>query len=117
MKLGLERAHAAAERRDFEAVGNELRELESVFRQHIADEEAQILGFLIKQLGVKGAADEIKVFQQHRPIYKLLEEVTELAELSSGELEASQSKLNTLFSEHAQAEEASVFPRAISLHR
>lgn len=63
MKEGLQRAKKAAGTHDFEAVGSALRELEPVFRQHIADEESQILGLLMERLGVEGATDEISVFR------------------------------------------------------
>lgn len=117
MRKGLQRAKEAAGKNDFGAVSRTLRELEPVFRQHIADEEAQILGLLVKQLGVKGAADEIRVFRQHKPIYQLMKKVEELAVMPTSELAANQAKLDTLFNEHTAAEEAGVFPRAVSLHR
>ena len=114
MKDGLVRAKTAADRRDFAAVIRELRELEPVFRQHIADEESQILRLLIHELGVKGAEEEIKVFQQHRPIHQLMQTVAELASKSPAELEASQAKLEALFDDHTAAEEKRVFPKALS---
>lgn len=114
MRGGLLKAKEAATRRDFEAVRNELRKLDPVFRQHIADEESQILGLLVRQLGVKGAEEEIKVFQQHRPIYRLMQKVSELASMSANELEANQAELNELFDRHTKAEEERVFPRARS---
>ncbi len=117
MREGLRRAKEAAGRQDFEDLSRALRELDPVFRQHIADEEAQILRFLIEQLGVKGAADEIKVFQQHRPIYQLMKRVTELAAMPAAELQADQVKLKAMFDDHTLAEEQRVFPRALSLLR
>jgi hemerythrin-like domain-containing protein len=115
MKEGLLRAEDAANRGNFETVSQELKDLDPVFRQHIADEESQILGMLVRLLGVAGAKEEIKVFQQHRPIYQLMRNVTELAAMSTAELQANQTKLNALFDEHAAAEEERVFPRARSL--
>lgn len=115
MRAGLQKAEEATERHDFEAVRSALKGLEPVFRQHIADEESQILGLLIKQLGVKGAAEEIRVFQQHRPIYQLMRKVTELTAMSAVELQANQTKLNALFDEHTTIEEARVFPRAATI--
>lgn len=115
MRGVLQRAREAAGKQDFEAVGGALRELEPVFRQHIADEESQILGLLIEGLGVKGAAAEIGIFQQHRPIYQLMKKVAELAAMAPAELEANHARLNALFDEHTAAEEAHVFPRATSL--
>ncbi|MDG6902429.1 MAG: hypothetical protein JRM80_10800 [Nitrososphaerota archaeon] len=117
MKEGLRRARDAAGRKSFDEAGAELRKVDPIFRQHIADEESQILGLLIRRLGVKGAADEIRVFQQHRPIYQLMKKVSELAALSSAELEGRQGELEELFELHTKAEEASVFPRAKGLSR
>ncbi len=115
MREGLGWAREAAHRRDFEGVGRALRAVDQVFRQHIADEESQILGLLIAKLGAKGAEAEILVFRQHRPIYGLMEKVKELASRSAAELEESQEELDNLFETHTLAEEASVFPRALSL--
>jgi hypothetical protein len=115
MKDGLRRAQDAAREGDFEAVGRALKELDPVFRQHIADEEATILGLLIKTLGVKGAEAEIIVFRQHRPIYQLMQKVGELAKKSPSQLHSSQSELESLFEEHTLAEEGRVFPRALGL--
>jgi hypothetical protein len=117
MREGLLRAKEAASRRDFEAVSRALRDLDPVFRQHIADEESQILRLLVGQLGVKGAAEEIRVFQQHRPIYQLMQSVGELASKEAVELEVEQSKLGTLFDNRTTAEEGAVFPEAPSLYK
>ncbi len=115
MKEGIRKATAAAAGKDFEGVRTALREVDPVFRQHIADEEAQVLGLLIAKLGVKGAEAEIAVFRQHRPIYNLMEKVSELAKLSSAELAVSQSELEKLFEEHTAMEEERVFRKAVSL--
>lgn len=117
MREGLRRAKAAADRRDFRAVIYELKELDPVFRQHIADEESQVLRLLIQELGVKEAEDDIKVFQQHRPIYRLMQMVSELASKSPSELEADQAELSAIFDEHTAAEEGRVFPKAISCYK
>ena len=115
MKAGLLRAKDAATRHDFQAVGIELRRIDIVFRQHIADEESQILRLLVGRLGKEGAADEIRVFQQHRPIYALMQKLSELAEMSSDELATRQAELDALFEEHTEAEQSRVFPRVLSL--
>ena len=115
MKEGLLRARESAARNDYGAVLTELVRLDPLFKQHIADEESTVLGFLIRQLGVKGAAAEIRVFQQHRPIYRLMKKVTELASMSAAELQANQTELNDLFGLHTAVEEKDVFPRAKSI--
>ena len=114
---GIRKAREAAAKKDFEGVREELQRVDPVFRQHIADEEAQILGLLIRKKGVKGAAEEIEVFRQHRPIYNLMRLVQELASRSSAELEGSQEELERMFELHRKAEEEQVFPRALSLDR
>ena len=78
MAAALARLEAAATEGDFDGIAETLGELDPVFRQHIADEESQILRLLIEEVGVKGAEAEIKVFQQHRPIYKLMQLISEL---------------------------------------
>ena len=115
MTEGLRRAHEAAHNGDFASAGRMLRELDPLFRQHIVDEESQILGLLVRTVGVEGAEKEISVFRQHGPIYSLMLKVSELAAASAVELESKESELEALFSEHALAEESWVFPRAASL--
>ena len=117
MAAGLSRMREAAAEGDFDAVVAALEELDSVFRQHIADEEAHILRLLIGELGVKGAEAEIKVFQQHRPIHRLMQLVAELASKSAPEIAADQRRLNDLFLEHTSLEEQGVFPRALRIRR
>jgi len=107
MGEGLPRTKEAADRKDFDAASRALKQLDGVFRQHIADEEAQIIRLLVGERGVKGAEEEIKVFQQHRPIYRLMQTVAELATKKESELESDQAKLNALFDDHAAAEKES----------
>jgi hypothetical protein len=113
MKDDLLRVREAAESKNFEAASKTLEELDRTFRRHIADEEGQVLRFLIDVYGVKGAEDEIRVFQQHRPIHALLETIKKLAILPPDELATHEDSLSTLFDEHTFAEENAVFPRAI----
>lgn len=114
MREGPLKAKEAAGKRDFDAVHSAPREVGPVFRQHIADEESHVLGLLIERMGVKGAVEEIKVFQQHRPIYQLMKEVMGLAAMPAAELAANQTKLSAMFDEHTAAEEGRVFPRVMS---
>jgi len=117
MEEGLARVRDAARRDDFRGVSTAMKELDPIFRQHIVDEESQILRLLVGELGVKGAEEEIRVFQQHRPIHRLMEAVSELASKSAPELETEQSKLSSLFMEHTASEERGVFPRALGLSK
>jgi hypothetical protein len=117
MSEGLRRMKEAAHRGDLDSVSRTLKQLDPVFRQHIADEEGQILRLLIQELGRRDAEEEIKVFQQHRPIYRMMQTVSELASREPAELEAEQAKLNALFEEHTRSEEKRVFPRALGCYR
>ena len=117
MKSDLEEVEKAVSKRDFVAAAGILRGLDGLFRQHIADEEAQVLRLLIDAYGLKGAEDGILVFRQHRPIYDLMEQVKKLASISTEELASNEDRLKRLFDEHTLAEESRVFPRAISTFR
>jgi hypothetical protein len=116
MKEGLRRMKEAADRKDFKDVSKALKQLDPVFRQHVADEEAQILRLLVGELGRKGADEEIRVFQQHRPIYRLMQTIAELAPKKAADLEAEQAKLGELFDDHTRAEEQRVFPKALDCY-
>jgi hemerythrin-like domain-containing protein len=117
MKRDLAKIRRAVSKRDFLSASGILRELDGLFKQHIADEEAQVLRILIDAYGVKGADDAIKVFRQHRPIYDLMEEVKRLASLSMEELASDEDRLRQLLDEHTLAEESRVFPRAMSTYK
>jgi len=117
MEAGLVKIGDAAARSDYAEVSGVLKEIDPLFRQHIADEESQILRLLIGELGVKGAEEEIRVFQQHTPIHTLMQLVGELASKSAAELRNEQSKLRELFAKHAAVEESRVFPKALGICR
>jgi hypothetical protein len=104
----------SVESREFSSAAKILGELDHLFRQHIADEEAHVLRLLIQAHGVKGADEAIVVFRQHRPIYRLMTEVKKLALLCPEELVMNEARLKSMFEEHKQAEEARVFPKALS---
>lgn len=113
MRRGLERVREAIRLQDYGSVSASLQDLEPVFRQHIADEESQILRVLIGSLGTKGAAEEIRVFQQHRPIHLLMQKVSELASRPTAELPEEREELERLLDSHFLAEENEVFPKAL----
>jgi len=104
----------STETKDFTRAAAILKDLDQLFRQHIADEEAQVLLLLIEAYGVKGAEFAIAVFRQHRPIYQLIREVEKLASLPPDELARDETKLRALLMEHTRAEEAHIFPNALS---
>ena len=117
MKRDLTEVRQAVSKGDFLTASRVLRELDSLFKQHIADEEAQVLRILIDAYGVKGADDAIRIFRQHRPIYDLMEEVKRLASLSVEELASDEDRLRQLLEDHTLAEESRVFPRAILTYK
>jgi len=117
MKEKLANISQCVSRGDFTSAAAVLLQLDGLFRQHIADEEAQVLRVLIGAYGVIGAEEAITVFRQHRPIYQLMQEVKQLASLSPEELASDETKLRSMLEEHTAAEESHVFPRATSTHR
>jgi hemerythrin-like domain-containing protein len=117
MKAGLEEVRLAVSRKDFASAATTLGELDALFKQHIADEEAQVLRLLIDAYGVEGADDAVKVFRQHRPIYDLMNEVKKLASLSEEELASDEARLKRLLDDHTFAEEVRVFLRAASTYK
>ena len=106
----------SVESREFSSAAEILGGLDRLFRQHIADEEAQVLRLLIEAYGVKGADEAIVIFRQHRPIYQLMEEVKKLALLSPKELALNEASLRNMLEGHTQAEENRVFPKALSTY-
>lgn len=103
--------------REFSLAVETLGELDRLFRQHIADEEAQVLRILIESYGREGAEDAIMVFRQHRPIYQLMEEVRRFTSLSAEELALKEARLSDMLEGHTKAEEGRVFPKALSTFR
>jgi hypothetical protein len=89
----------------------------ATFRQHIADEEGQVLRLLIEAYGKEGAEEAIKVFRQHRPIYALMQTVEKFSELEAQELSLREAQLTELLGDHALTEEKRIFPGAISASR
>jgi len=114
-KLATVKRHA--DNRDYPAAAKAIRELDALFRQHIVDEEAQVLRLLIDAYGVKGAEEAIVIFRQHRPIYTLVEEVKKLASLSAEELASNEASLKSLLEGHTKSEEDRIFPMALFLPR
>jgi hemerythrin-like domain-containing protein len=117
MRSGLGVVREAVRSKDYASAAKTLADLDKLFRQHIADEEGQILRVLINALGVKGAEDAIQVFRQHRPIYELMETLKKLASIPPAELEARNDELQDLFEHHAALEEGTVFPHALSVSK
>lgn len=105
---------SSVEGHDYTSASATLKSLDVLFRQHIADEEAQVLKLLIEVYGVSGAGEAIAVFRQHRPIYGLMTEVKELATMPAEALASSEARLKSMLEDHTRAEEANVFPAALT---
>jgi len=114
MKDGLSKALGKITAGDYTGAREALTEVDSTFKQHIADEEGQILKLLIGVYGKKEAEDAIEVFRQHRPIYTLMKAVESLSRLPSEELSSRGDELGRLLVDHTLAEERRVFPRALA---
>jgi len=114
MKEGVSSARARILVKDFEGAKTALAEVAATFRQHIADEEGQILRLLIEAYGKEGAEEAIRVFRQHRPIYALMQAVEGFSQLKAEELSIREAQLVELLGEHAFTEEKMVFPDALS---
>ena len=112
IKSGLSTVGNAVEAGDFELAKRTLSEVDSLFRQHIADEEGQILRLLLDSQGREASEDAIRVFRQHRPIYELMRSVSFLASLQPDDLSRNQDDLRQLLETHTLAEEGWIFPRA-----
>jgi hemerythrin-like domain-containing protein len=117
MKRDLEEVRLAVSRKDFPSASRILKGLDDLFKQHIADEEAQVLRLLIEAYGVEGSDDAIRVFRQHRPIYDLMMEVEKLASLPPEVLASDEERLRRLLDEHTWAEETRIFPKASETHK
>ncbi len=100
--------------KDYPGAKSDLERVEKVFRQHIADEESQVLKVLIDAYGVKGADEAIQVFRQHRPIYTLMEELRKYSVMTPDQLSKNQAELTALLQRHTKAEEERIFPWALS---
>lgn len=117
MKDGLSMVKSLAETGDFIGASAAIKRVLATFRRHIEDEESSILRQLISSYGIPGASEEIKVFQQHRPIYGLMQKLEGLASLSPKELEGCETEVLSLLRQHTEAEEGRVFPKALEGYR
>ncbi len=114
IKSGLVEARHALDAKEYARAKEALAEVERTFRQHIVDEEGQILRILIEVYGREGAESAIAVFRQHRPINALMEAVGRFASLSPEELSRNEDELLELLDDHTMAEESRVFPAVLS---
>ena len=115
MKDGISRTRNAMLTGNFARAKESMSAVVGTFRQHIADEEGQILRLLIEAYGRGGAEDALGVFRQHRPIYALMEALEGLSRLAPLELQARGAELAALLDDHAFSEENRIFPRALAV--
>jgi hypothetical protein len=117
MKKGVGEARGALFRGDYVTAKAALGDVERTFRQHIADEEGQVLRVLLDVYGREGSEEAIRVFRQHRPIYVLMQAISGFARLSPEELSRNSDELLRLLDDHTKAEETRIFPQALSAKR
>ena len=93
--------------------GDLLDGLDRSLRQHIVDEEAQVLKRLISARGRDGADSDIKTMQQHRRIHRQIQAVQERLPSWSDPDVSVYVELDRLVRDHLKKEEQEVFPRAL----
>lgn len=91
------------------------KELESILRQHILDEDSQLLKFIIEVKGRQDAGDSIRVFQEHRRIMKLLAELEDWRRESFQELKGNFDEFSHTLKAHMRSEESLVMPEVLKL--
>ena len=93
--------------------GDLLDGLDRSLRQHIVDEEAQVLKRLISARGRDGADSDIKTMQQHRRIHRQIQAVQERLPSWSDPDVSVYVELDRLVRDHLKKEELDVYPRAL----
>ncbi|MDA4128099.1 MAG: hemerythrin domain-containing protein [Thaumarchaeota archaeon] len=88
--------------------------LRKILTQHIAYEDAELLGFLTRAYGTDGTSDAIEIFHQHKPILELFEEMVAASSASPSDAVAKAARLTELIRQHTMAEEGRIYPCACS---
>ncbi|MEM1994903.1 MAG: hemerythrin domain-containing protein [Nitrososphaerales archaeon] len=98
-------------RDEAQKVAEGLIRLDRYLLQHIVDEEASILKRLINVYGSEKCEEEIRILQQHRIIYNILQECSKLQELTA--LKQKFAELKVILERHFKDEEEKVFPKVL----
>ena len=101
----------------FLTVANKLEELKLIIDQHIIDEEAKILKFLLNTVSKEESSQAIAIFQQHREIHQLLKELQENVQLLRKESAIIRDELENIMMIHFEAEEHQIFPPVFKLYK
>jgi iron-sulfur cluster repair protein YtfE (RIC family) len=92
-----------------------IAEVRETLSQHIIDEEATLLKFLLEKLGKEASEPYIKILQDHPKIMKLVEQSVESTYTGWTETENDLNTLKEFLAEHNKQEEAELYPKVISL--
>ncbi len=116
-RMNLKALRQALDGPDYMKAADLITRLKDELRQHIIDEEARILKVLIDAHGREGAQEAIKTFQEHRTIYRLVEELEKPASRIPQVLSSKIEDLAGLLETHIKAEEGHIFPWAADTFR
>ncbi|MEM3510666.1 MAG: hemerythrin domain-containing protein [Nitrososphaerales archaeon] len=98
-------------RDEAQKVAEGLIRLDRYLLQHIVDEEASILKRLINVYGSEKCEEEIRILQQHRIIYNILQECNKPHELTA--LKQKFAELKVILERHFKDGEEKVFPKVL----
>jgi len=103
---------------NYEAARELINRLELTYEQHIIDEEAVLLREAIRLLGRENCKDIIEIFQQHRPIITMIQQIiNSVNNLQLRRIEDVLQDLGKILDIHYRREEVEVFPRILKLHQ
>ncbi len=92
-----------------------IADVRETLSQHIIDEEATLLKFLIEKLGKEASEPYIKILQDHPKISKMVEQSVESTYTGWTETEGDLNQLKEALSNHHKQEEEVLYPKVISL--
>ncbi len=103
--------------RDQDDLGRLLQSLDEILLQHMLDEEASILAFLIKAYGRERSAEAIKVFREHVRIREMMTGLRKKFEGDPVKSMESRNELESFMLEHFKKEDVRIFPLALETQR
>lgn len=96
--------------KDYVKISEIINKFDQYLNQHIVDEEATLLRFLLDKYGREGSQGAIRVFQQHIRVHQLINEIKSLLNSSPELINMKRDELHSLLFEHFDKEENYVFP-------
>ncbi|MDW8092077.1 MAG: hemerythrin domain-containing protein [Nitrososphaerota archaeon] len=109
----LKRINALLQNGRYGELAEELNKFKPYLDQHVIDEEASVLKVLIDTYGREGADRFIRVFQEHREIHRLLQDMRRIAVETPERLAELKTEFSRVLERHFMAEESDVFPSAL----